>query len=985
MKKYVYLIYTFTLIIFTTQLAYAQPIADFEADKLSGCRPLVVSFSDLSTGALSWSWDFGSGTSSVKNPSAFFSIPGTYDIRLIVTDAAGRTDTIIKKDYISVYEFPEADFGQIETEICAGETIQFTDLSTPNSGQLTTWTWDFGNGLTSTDQNPIVSYQAAGLYPVSLLVSNEFGCTDNVVRPGLIRVNAPDVSFEGDDLLACGTPHTVNFTSLGDTLGDHQWFFGDGDSSMDIHPRHTFTSDGSFSITHILTDLDGCTDTLTRTNYIGIGVNTLTASVLDSSICVNDSAYFYSNIPSNSNILWDFGNGQTATTANPAVRYTSPGTYMVTAEASDASGCTYNFEVEVEVSAYPNVNFQVADTTLGCAVPFEVDFINNTSGAVDYFWTFGDGTSSTLENPSHTYTSIDSFTVVLVATGPTGCVAQIHPKDYIKIREIEAGFFAEPQQGCAPLEVIFQDTTHSPYPITNWEWDYGNGTTGTGFSSTVTYPNTGEFPVSLIVTNTKGCKDTLSIDEYIKAGTFPNMDFEIETDSTCALTEIQFTNLTQGAQDYIWFFGDGDTAMSEHPEHGFLALGDLDITLIASDRGCADTLTKTAFVHVKAPLPVIGKNAGRLCYLPNSVALYDLSEEADYSFWTFPDGSTSPDPVTSWTFYNDGQQNFFLTAGNDSTGCVVAAEDSVVANDIKSRFGVDVSDGCVPFTVNFSDSSINAVEWKWYFGNGDSSNLQNPSYTYDTPGSYTVSLVVRNGFFCLDTLLVQNIRALGPDADFQITSASNGCVPFTIDIQDQSQGTSAIVDWEWDFGDGQISSNQHPSHTYINPDLFSIGLTVTDTDGCRDSVIKSDVAFITQPIPNFAVNPPTNCLDANSTFISLSSGSGLFYTWDFGDGNGSHLANTFHSYADTGFYDISLHVVDVNGCDSSITKASFVEIRELEANFWADTLAAPCPPLTVNFKADNSFPHIGVKWKWDFGDGATSTEVFPTHIYNTPG
>lgn len=986
MKKYTYLLLSlFSLTLSSTSLTLAQLNADFTADQISGCRPLVVSFSDLSTNAVSWTWDYSVGSSTVQNPSAFFSLPGTYDVRLIVTDINGNTDTLIKEDYISVYEFPTADFSVDQATICANDVVQFSDLSTANSGQLTSWTWDFGNGKTSTDQNPSISYPEAGSFPVSLLVSNEYGCTDNVIRPALINVSAPDVSFSGDNLLACGAPHTVNFSSEGDLTGNHLWLFGDGTSSTDVNPTHTYNSDGSFSVSHIITDLDGCVDTLRKDNYVGIGVNTLTASVVDSSICVNDTAFFVSNAPSNSNILWDFGNGQIDSIANPAVRYTSPGTYNVTAIVSDASGCNYNFAVTVEVSAYPNVSFTVADTTLGCSVPFQVDFINNTVGAVSYLWTFGDGNFSTLENPSHTFTEVDSFTVTLIATGPTGCRAQIHPKDYIKIQEVETGFFAEPRQGCAPLDVVFQDTTHSPYPIIDWQWDFGNGNTGNGYTTNNTYPNTGEFNVSLITTNTRGCKDTLVVDEYIQSGTFPNMDFTVATDSSCALTEIQFTNLTQGAQDFVWFFGDGDTSQAENPTHGFLALGDMDVTLVASDRGCADTLTKTAFVHIKAPLPVIAKNAARLCYLPDSVTLYNLSEQADWSYWTFPDSSTSTDLITRYTFYETGQQYFYLTAGNDSTGCIVTAQDSVVANDIKSRFVPDQTAGCVPFTVSFQDSSINAIEWKWFFGNGDSSILQNPTYTFTEPGDYDVMLVVKNSFLCRDTLIYKSVRALGPDADFQITSGTNGCVPFDLSVQDMSTGTNAITGWDWDFGDGMNSNVQNPVHTYASPDLFTISLTVTDADGCQDSVRKSDVAFITQPIPNFAVNPPTNCLDVNSTFISLASGSGLFYTWDFGDGNTSHLANTFHSYADTGFYDITLHVVDVNGCDSSITKPNFVEIQELKANFWADTLDAPCPPLTVNFRADNSFPHIGVKWRWDFGNGATSSEVFPTHIYNTPG
>jgi len=590
MKMYAYFLSVlFSLTFLTPSLLHAQVTADFQADKVSGCRPLVVSFEDLSINAASWKWDYEVGTSTIQNPSAFFSLPGTYDVRLIVTDEDGNSDTLHLEDYISVYEFPSADFTLNQSDICINNPVQFTDNSIPNSGQLVSWLWDFGNGKTSTDQHPSVSYTEAGNFPVSLSVSNSHGCSDNVVRANLITVSAPNVAFSGDEFLACGAPHTVNFTSFDSLGGDHLWLFGDGASSTDPNPSHRYNLDGSYSVSHIVVDSEGCTDTLRKDNLVGIGVNTLTASVLDSSICVNDTAFFTSNAPSNSQIIWDFGNGQTDSVANPFVIYTSPGQYLVTAEVSDASGCNYNFEVRVEVSTYPNVSFTVADTTLGCSVPFPVDFINTTVGASSYFWTLGDGTISTLKDPSHIYTSPDSFTVVLIATGPTGCKAQIHPKDYIKIQRVETGFFAEPRLGCAPLQVNFQDTTQSPYPIIDWQWNFGNGNTGTGFSPSMNYANQGEYDISLITTNTKGCKDTLIMDDYIKAGSFPTMDFDVAEDSTCALTKIQFNNLTTNAQDYLWFFGDGDTAMSENPTHGFLALGDMDVTLVASDRCCADT------------------------------------------------------------------------------------------------------------------------------------------------------------------------------------------------------------------------------------------------------------------------------------------------------------------------------------------------------------------------------------------------------------
>ncbi|MEW5994254.1 MAG: PKD domain-containing protein [Candidatus Zixiibacteriota bacterium] len=149
---------------------------DFTADVTSGCAPLAVNFSDLSTGSGidGWSWDFGDGgTSTAQNPSYTYNSAGTYTVSLTVSSSSqGCSDIQTKTGYITVQAVPVADFSGSPTTGAAPLAVNFTDLS---SGNPTSWSWDFGDGGTSTAQNPLYTYTTAGTYTVSLAASNTCG------------------------------------------------------------------------------------------------------------------------------------------------------------------------------------------------------------------------------------------------------------------------------------------------------------------------------------------------------------------------------------------------------------------------------------------------------------------------------------------------------------------------------------------------------------------------------------------------------------------------------------------------------------------------------------------------------------------------------------------------------------------------------------------------------------------------------------------
>ncbi|HET7898432.1 MAG TPA: PKD domain-containing protein, partial [Flavisolibacter sp.] len=157
--------------------AWSQLKANFTITPASGCSPLLVYFTDASTGnPTQWKWDLGNGvTSLLKNPSATYFNPGTYTVKLVVSSAAGK-DSVVKTQAITVYESPTVAFSFDKNTGCFPLRVHFSDKSTAGSGNVSGWQWDFGDGTVSTQQNPSHTYTAAGTFNVTLRVTNSNGC-----------------------------------------------------------------------------------------------------------------------------------------------------------------------------------------------------------------------------------------------------------------------------------------------------------------------------------------------------------------------------------------------------------------------------------------------------------------------------------------------------------------------------------------------------------------------------------------------------------------------------------------------------------------------------------------------------------------------------------------------------------------------------------------------------------------------------------------
>lgn len=969
----------------------AQITAEFTANNLSGCSPLTVQFAELTTGSVnSYNWDFGNGnTSTLPNPGVIYVNPGTYTVSLTVSDGANTT-TETKTAYITVFADPVADFSVTPVTGCAPLTVSTTDLSVPGDGAINNWTWDFGDGTVSTNTAPDHTYLNSGMYDVSLTVTDVNGCSGSKLVPDLVTVGAPpQVNVSMTPPTVCQLPYVASFSSSVTGSGNYsyEWDFGDGGSSTQANPSHGYASPGTYTVTLITTDAAGCADTTTLPDPVQVAFPSANFAVADTVVCVGENLQL-SNLSTGAvDFQWNFGDGTVFNGPQPSFSYNAAGSYSIRLIATNAQGCadTLLRTAYVTVSETPVAQFASTDRQ-SCELPFLVEFSEATQGATSWQWNFGDGNFDTGPNPTHLYQSAGFFPVTLIATGLNGCSDTLIRNNYVQIQPPQAEFIADTIAGCIPLTVDFQDLSTSAFDtIDTWLWNFGDGGSSFAQNPSHVFNSVGQFTVQLIVVTTGGCRDTATL--AIQAGTPPVVDFDANPKVVCATDPVSFLDNSSLATEWYWEFGDGGTSNAQNPIYTYGDTGLFDVTLVALYFGCPDTLVKPDFIRVLPPIAEFFTNPLYGCEVPLTVSFNDVSIGADHWFWDFGDGSSDTVQFPTHTFTALGTYTITLTVTNDSTGCSDDYSYDLVITQPTANFAATDTFGCIGNVVNFLDLSGGAMNYLWDFGDGDTSNVANPSHSYSTAGTYDVTLIVSNDVGCRDTMVMPNlVEIIGPQADFNVDT-STGCAPLSVVFSNQSTATtpgSSITGYFWDFGDGVTSTAANPSHQFVDPGEYDITLVVVDDQGCADTLVRTGFIQPTYPTAAFTTLDTLTCPGAPVAFVNQSTGVGNTYQWNFGDGTSSTVANPVKVYpGNSGQFTVSLIATDVNGCQSITTLSDFIEIGPPEALFAAAPTQQACPPLNVSF-TNQSSPNV-TNWYWDFGDGSTSTLPNPSKVYNLPG
>ncbi len=953
-------------------------------DNTAGCNPLTLDFSSELDGAkilpnMSYEWKFGDGTSSgVEDPGTKTykhtkNTDQNYTVSLIATSEYNCVDTAPSK-VMTVYSYVDSRFTiSPDTIGCSPFQVEVSSNISANSYIDTTWTHanatmtEVTAGKTFT-----LDYVNAGtaneIHSISLFNTNPHAC-DSVFEREIVVKPHVTAEFTTDNALIChrDTIQFTNasyFTNVADLItgatATYEWDFGDGTTSSLENPQHRYlntenngTTAQSFTVS-LTIYVDGCTETVSHTiavypavtaNFVSpeyIFCAPLTQEITNTSTGANDYLWQFSDGTADEAVSdmdpfdHDFLNGNLETTETVTITLTASNDFC-------SSVRSRNYVVYPEV----HVNF-TQDVTEGCN-PLTVNFTNTSTGMLTYNWDFRDGQNSPDASPTHTFSHIQDAAVVYPVTlygtqAVTGCTDSAKV-DITTYSYIEAKFGLRKTDetkksaavtsvlgGCHPFDVTITDSSTNNG---TWRWNYGDGTTEDLSSKPApfsrVYNNTGhtaneDYTITLVKENDEGC--TVSTSRTLTVYPVPLSDFSFTADN-CHPHPVAFTNETQddgGNTTYFWDLGDGSTTSDKNPTHTYT----------------------------------------NYSYTVDSVYAVNLSTSSNYR-------------CTHDT-------SFLVT----------------VYPKPKASFSPDVKTGCAPLDVTFTDlstgQSLNAIQWNFDDGAGFTTNGApggDVSYTFDNTyatdlANYKVQIAIETSNGCQDTI-AYTITAY-PKVEAGFTYNEAGCSPHRVEFVNTSN--DAVDTYYWDLGySGEVRQVRDPIYTYYNQtgsdEIYTVTYIGSSRYGCSDTV-EHDVTVYPTPVPEFDINMPLQTYpDTVFEITNLSPSGDYDFYWTIGDGTPEFLENeTVFNVAYTGWAPVennSVYYITLRAEGARCTGDNTHQLSLLPPDpVITITNSDPngCVPLTVHFETEKQYAN---SYYWEFGDGDTSTEEQPTHVFDSVG
>ncbi len=663
--------------------------------------------------------------------------------------------------------------------------------------------------------------------------------------------------------------------------------------------------------------------------------------------------------------FWDFRDGATSDLQNPNNVFVSPGTYEV--EFRTTQGGAVVGTITIDVFAKPELAVD-ANPVSGCT-PLEVTFTNTTviPEGIDLLssqWVFDDGTQAVGDVVTKTYESAGTFSASLaIETNGANCNSATEFVDIVEVLPPPAiGFDISPSStACTgPFTVSLVNQTPNPEDLT-FEWDFGNGNTFIGQNPPdQTYPEDGDYPVTLIARNDKGCVVTST--KRVGIGN-PTADFEIP-DTVCVGVPIAISNQSSPGS-YIWTFTGLPTLTDANPEVTFPTEGSYEIVLNVSAQGgqCTAEISKTIFADFVDATFVADPIYG--CSEPMSVVFTPNNPETGAMYnWEFGDDSTSMEVNPIHAYHADNESPYhengefpFTTklTVTTSAGCVDSFKIEDIILDIPlARFMPDTVSGCAPLTVAFSDSSRSTqtiTNWEWIYDDGASDNNDNNTvqeHTFENPGEYDVLLVITNALNCQDTSYAVRVEVgerIMPSFALDKESVCQGeFIQFT-DVTNNEN----IDEWHY------YTDNDRASHCFseANPLIpfktetgqFDVTMVV-GYNGCLDSIKQTDVIEVKGPIAK--IDYMQACETPNTVLFTSNSGGATTLNWDFGDNSTGTTEEESHDYASTGDYQVILTAENATTDCPASRDTAMVFIRNIKADGPVELLQCRNQPLMLN-------------------------------------
>lgn len=924
-------------------------------------------------------WDLGViGTFAMPDPSLFYTGPivvagktlhqyripspytitaaGTYPIKITATnptpDGCGGIQEI--EFDLQVFDKPLADFN-FTTNGCINSPVNFIENNT-SARPITARYWDFADATTATTTNPTHSYAAPGSYQVKFTYTNDIGCVADTARRTVQIDNPPVADFSHTGPYCIGSP--VSFTDLSTPIpgGTYAWNFGDGSPiNTNQNPTHTYATAGPFTVTLTITSASGCVSVPFNRTITVSPKPTADFALPVACLPVGAAQFNDGSTPGAGNTIttwaWDFGDASTSSAQNPLHNYTGAGPFTVSLTVTTNTGCTdTKTQLLTTIYAEPQAAFTAPlDVCLGAPVNFTESSTAAGNSVTQWRWDFGDGSPiSNVQNPTHTYATAGPFTVTLNVTSAAGCATVNNfATRIVNVRSLPTatvtGNATVCQNGTSPTLTFTGAGGSAPYTFT-YSIDNGSGpvtqpplTTTAGNSRTITVPTgtAGTFRYALInvsegSTAACGQPQTGFVDVVVRP--LPGATMTVNTAEVCingTSPIITFTG-TNGVAPYTFNYRINGgpiqtrttTALSSSvtvavptTTAGPFTYELVDVTE-SSASSCAQVFPAasiTTVITVK-PLPtatIVGSAEVCLNATTHTITFTGAGGASPYQFQyrivgdptVYTATSIAPSnsvdvPVPTTTAGTFTYQLISVQEGGISA-CAQLQSGTVVTtiNPLPTADFAPSAPNCESRIITFNDISIpnagNIVSWDWNFGDGNTSNLQNPTHVYNLAGPYTVTLTVTTDKGCVSTAVQKIINVnVNPRADFTTPIA---CIA-DVSAQFNDLGTvnpGSVTGWEWNFGDvnatggnPNTSTLQNPTHHFTVAGPYTVTQIVISNTGCRDTLTKT---FIVNdaPVSNFTIdnvgsvcsNQTVSITDAATTAFGTITKIEVF--WDY--------------------------------------------------------------------------------------------------------
>ena len=455
-------------------------------------------------------------------------------------------------------------------------TIHFNNNSTGEQDIISNF-WNFGDGHNGDGENPNHTYDEPGTYLVCLTIETESGCEDDVCHEVTVQPLSSEechAQFTWEQIPGTLQVHFNSTSTSPNDITSYSWTFGDGGTSDNNDPLHTYDEPGTYVVCLIITDSEGCVSDVCHEVHVEAPDGECNAEFTWEQIPGTLQIHFNSTSTSQYDITsynWNFGDGHNGDGDDPYHTYEEPGVYLVCLVIHDSDGCVSDVchEVtvnEIESECHANFTWEQFDGT------YEVDFTSTSTSdhdIVSFQWFFGDGSQGDGPNPSHNYDEPGVYNVCLVITNEVGCVSEECHEVHVEetTGECHAQFTWEQIPGT--LQIHFNSTSTSQYDITSYSWTFGDGGTSDNNDPYHTYDEPGVYVVCLIITDANGCVSDVCHEVHVE---------EPESDCHAAFTwdidslTVHFFSQSTSEHDIIsttWHFGDGQTGEGTNPIHTY--------------------------------------------------------------------------------------------------------------------------------------------------------------------------------------------------------------------------------------------------------------------------------------------------------------------------------------------------------------------------------------------------------------------------------